>query len=62
MPQLADELRPVSVYDTGKAFLYDLRATSWDQRACSVAGRTLTSDEWAQYLPGRAYRPSCTRP
>ncbi len=52
----------VSVYDGGKAFLYDLRATSWNQRACSVAGRALTRDEWAQYLPDRPYRPSCARP
>jgi WD40 repeat protein len=27
--------------------------------ACRVAGRNLTHDEWAQYLPGREYIPTC---
>ena len=32
---------------------------SWERQACAVAGRTLTKDEWAQYLPGRGYHPAC---
>ncbi len=28
-------------------------------RACSVAGRTLTPNEWHQYLPGEAFSPAC---
>jgi DNA-binding SARP family transcriptional activator/WD40 repeat protein len=50
----------VTVYASGEAFSYDLRPSSWERRACSVAGRSLTREEWAQYLPGRAYRPACS--
>jgi DNA-binding SARP family transcriptional activator/WD40 repeat protein len=51
--------RIVTVYASGKAFSYDLRASSWEGRACAVAGRSLTRAEWAHYLPGRPYRPAC---
>jgi WD40 repeat protein len=49
----------VSVYADGSAIDWDIRPTSWNRRACAVAGRTLTKDEWAQYLPGRSYHPAC---
>jgi hypothetical protein len=47
------------VYPDGKAIDWDVRPSSWEQTACSVAGRTLTNDEWAQYLSGRGYNPAC---
>jgi DNA-binding SARP family transcriptional activator/WD40 repeat protein len=50
----------VTVYASGQAFSYDLRPSSWKERACAVAGRSLTRSEWAQYLPGRPYRPACS--
>jgi DNA-binding SARP family transcriptional activator/WD40 repeat protein len=50
----------VTVYASGEAFSYDLRASSWERRACAVASRSLTRAEWAQYLPGRPYRPACS--
>jgi class 3 adenylate cyclase len=31
----------------------------WAERACRTAGRTLTRDEWRQFLPDRPYRPAC---
>jgi WD40 repeat protein len=31
----------------------------WPERACAVAGRNLTRDEWSRYLPGEAYRGTC---
>jgi DNA-binding SARP family transcriptional activator/WD40 repeat protein len=31
----------------------DVNPASWVQRACSIAGRSLTNDEWQRYLPGR---------
>ena len=49
----------VSVYADGAAIDWDIRPSSWERAACSIAGRTLTKDEWAQYLPGRSYRPAC---
>jgi len=50
----------VSVYADGHAIDWDIRPSSWERAACSIAGRTLTKDEWAQYLPGRSYSPACT--
>jgi WD40 repeat protein len=51
----------VTVYEReGSGFVHDLRRTAWETRACSVAGRTLTRDEWQLYLPDRDYRPACS--
>ena len=33
---------------------------AWKDRACVVAGRTLTEREWELYLPGRSYDPACS--
>ncbi len=40
-------------------FRFDFDPTSWQRRACTVANRNLTQAEWAQYLPGIAYRKTC---
>jgi WD40 repeat protein len=39
---------------------YSLDPADWLARACAVAGRDLTATEWATYLPGHAYRRTCT--
>ena len=39
--------------------IYSTDPTEWLARACREAGRTLTSDEWATYLPNRHYDPAC---
>ncbi len=31
----------------------------WAQRACAVAGRNLTREEWNRYLPDEPYRKTC---
>ena len=49
----------VAVYDTGRAYLWDVRPPSWLRRACEVAGRTLTRQEWGDVLPDRQYQPAC---
>jgi WD40 repeat protein len=49
----------VAVYDDGRALLWDLRPSTWTKQACSIAGRTLTRDEWENALPGRDYAPAC---
>jgi WD40 repeat protein len=41
----------------GRAYPLDPRR--WLAYACVVAGRDLTRDEWASYLPGRDYEPTC---
>ena len=45
---------------------YDGRVYTWDTDleraidfACQMAGRTLTEDEWAQFLPDQPYREVC---
>ena len=49
----------VTVYDDGRGLVWDLRPSSWTTQACSVAGRTLTRDEWDNAMPGRDYDPAC---
>ena len=49
----------VAVYDTGLAYLWDVRPSSWLRRACEIAGRPLTRQEWGDVLPDRPYRPAC---
>jgi WD40 repeat protein len=42
------------------AMLWDLRLETWRTRACEIAGRNLTREEWRVYLPeGRPYRTTC---
>jgi WD40 repeat protein len=43
----------------GEGAVWDLDPESWKQRACAIAGRTLTRAEWEQFLPGRPYEPAC---
>jgi WD40 repeat protein len=37
----------------------DLDVERWKAAACALAGRPLTKQEWATYLPGAPYRPAC---
>jgi hypothetical protein len=46
----------------GSLVVWNGDATTWKQRACSVAGRTLTEEEWERFLPGRPYDPACASP
>jgi WD40 repeat protein len=48
----------VVLHETG-GFAWDLRPASWEQHACSVAGRTLTRAEWADALGNLPYAPAC---
>jgi len=42
------------------AMIWDLRLTAWRSRACEIAGRNLTREEWRVYLPpGTPYRATC---
>jgi WD40 repeat protein/tRNA A-37 threonylcarbamoyl transferase component Bud32 len=43
----------------GHGAVWDFDPESWKQRACAIAGRTLTEAEWEQFLPGRPYEPAC---
>jgi WD40 repeat protein len=49
----------LALYGGGRGFVWDLRPSAWAREACAVAGRTLSRAEWADALPGQAYRPAC---
>jgi WD40 repeat protein/tRNA A-37 threonylcarbamoyl transferase component Bud32 len=43
----------------GHGAVWDVDPKSWARRACALARRTLTREEWDRFLPGRRYDPSC---
>jgi WD40 repeat protein len=47
----------VSTFETIYAF--DVAPSALIARACAIAGRTLTVDEWNRYLPDRPYEDPC---
>jgi len=44
----------------GRGAVWDVDPESWLRRACTLANRTLTKEEWESFLPGRSYAPACT--
>jgi WD40 repeat protein/DNA-binding SARP family transcriptional activator len=48
-----------TAFQHGTVLLWDVDPASWQARACAVAGRRLTQQEWREFLPGRPYRPAC---
>ncbi len=43
------------------AMLWDVDPAVWRRRACTIAGRNLTREEWTLYLPsGTRYRATCS--
>jgi WD40 repeat protein len=49
----------VSGSDAGSITFWDVDIQSWEQRACKLAGRDLSPDEWRQFFPGRAQHEIC---
>ena len=43
----------------GRGAVWDVDPESWLRRACTIAHRTLTNEEWQSFLPGRPYEPAC---
>jgi hypothetical protein len=52
----------VTAVTGGPVLLWAVDPTSWPRRACALAGRRLTKQEWQDFLPGRPYKPSCEPP
>jgi WD40 repeat protein len=48
-----------TAFQDGTVLLWDVDPTSWRVRACAIAGRRLTPQEWQEFLPHRPYQPSC---
>jgi WD40 repeat protein len=49
----------VVVSDTGAGWVWDVDPSDWLVRACQVAGRSLTRQEWQELLPNRPYHATC---
>jgi len=45
--------------ENGRILIWDLDPESWKRKACAIAARNLTREEWEQYLPGEPYRKTC---
>ncbi len=42
-----------------KVIVWDVDFASWQDRACNIAARNFTRDEWEFYFPGQPYRVTC---
>ncbi|MDP9301145.1 MAG: WD40 repeat domain-containing protein, partial [Actinomycetota bacterium] len=49
----------VVVSDTGAGWVWDVDPSDWLVRACEIAGRSLTPQEWQEFLPDRPYHATC---
>jgi DNA-binding SARP family transcriptional activator/WD40 repeat protein len=49
----------LAVDDHGNAFAWPTSLAAWEQRACAIAGRNLTPQEWRRILSGRNYAKVC---
>jgi DNA-binding SARP family transcriptional activator/WD40 repeat protein len=49
----------VVVSDTGAGWVWDVDPSDWLARACQAAGRSLTRQEWQEFLPNRPYHATC---
>ena len=57
---LADGTRVLGVFGSGTGVVWNVDPDAWEARACSVARRTLTPDEWRDFLPERPYGRVCS--
>jgi WD40 repeat protein len=56
----SDGRRLLMTTGNGEGAVWDVDPEAWTRRACALANRTLTREEWEQFLPGRPYEPACT--
>jgi WD40 repeat protein len=54
-----DGRRLLMTNGNGQGAVWDIDPDSWKRRACALANRTLTREEWDEFLPGRPYEPAC---
>jgi WD40 repeat protein len=54
-----DGHRLVVISMTGAGWVWDVDPSDWLERACAVAGRSFTPQEWQAFLPDRPYHASC---
>jgi WD40 repeat protein len=44
---------------TGNGSIWNVDPTVWEARACAIADRNLTRQEWSDFLGNTSYRPAC---
>jgi WD40 repeat protein len=44
----------------GAVWQWDVSLATWQQRACVIAGRDLTEQEWHRYVGDEPYRSTCS--
>ncbi|MGH2630719.1 MAG: hypothetical protein ACRDHI_09200, partial [Actinomycetota bacterium] len=54
-----DGRRLLMTLSNGEGAVWDIDPESWKRRACAIANRMLTREEWQEFLPGRPYEPAC---
>ncbi len=54
-----DGRRLLLTHADGRGAIWDVDPRSWAARACRLANRTLTREEWDELLPGRPFEPAC---
>ena len=59
---VADGGALVTLATDGSGTVWDVRPQSWARRACAIAGRPLTMQEWRHALPELPYSPACAAP
>jgi hypothetical protein len=43
----------------GRTWTVDTRIDQWDDRACAIAARNLSVEEWEEYFPNVPYERTC---
>jgi WD40 repeat protein/class 3 adenylate cyclase len=56
-----DGMRVIVLSDHGDGFAWDVTLAGWERQACAVAGRDLSREEWAEFLPERPYERVCSQ-
>jgi WD40 repeat protein len=49
----------IIVSDVGSGWVWDVEPRVWADRACDIAGRSLTRAEWQHFLPTLPYHATC---
>jgi hypothetical protein len=49
----------IVVSQTGRGWVWPATLPAWEHRACQVAGRNLTHEEWSRFVAGKPYTTVC---